>query len=279
MRGINHGLRIFAIWLVASIIAEVLIAIIPWPIPSFSDQAEGVHGTMYVLFYIGAPIFVFVWVLLLYNLVVFRAERGPAFQDVPARPDSGPILWIWAFLSFTIVLFLAGWGTFTLHDITQANGAKLLPIQVIGQQWQWTYRYPTYGGMETKDLFVPVNTPIRFDLTSLDVVHSFWMYEYDIKEDAVPGVSNTAYFLAKRTAVTTNNGRYAVRCNELCGLWHGHMHTRLAVLSRPAFASWAAKQLASEKSSGLLKVLPPYAPVYYPASNANWPSPPQDQSP
>jgi hypothetical protein len=70
-------------------------------------------------------------------------------------------------------------------------------VQVIGQQWQWTYRYPSYGGMETHDLILPVHTPVRFDITSLDVVHSFWIYDYDIKEDAVPGVTNHAYFLAR----------------------------------------------------------------------------------
>jgi len=278
MRGAKHGVRIAAIWIVVTVIVEILIGIIPIPSPVASTQAQGEHQTLYMLFYVAAPIFTFVLVLFAYELVVFRRRRGePA--DVPHRPDSNPILLLWAALSFILVLFLAGWGTFTLHEITTANGPRPLHIQVIGQQWFWTFRYPSYGGMETRDLYAPVNTPIQFDVTSLDVVHSFWIYDYDIKEDAVPGVHNVAYFEATKLGNSTPSGHDWVVCNELCGLWHGHMRTQLHVITKTSFASWANTQEAFEKKIGLLKDLPPYSLVYYPTSNANWPSVPQDQSP
>jgi cytochrome c oxidase subunit 2 len=70
-----------------------------------------------------------------------------------------------------------------------------------------------------------------------------------------------------------------VKCNELCGLWHGYMRNRLYVLTQSGFKSWAQKEYSFEKSVGLLKNLPKYSPVYYPASNSNFPSAPQDQSP
>ncbi|MGH2441766.1 MAG: cytochrome c oxidase subunit II [Chloroflexota bacterium] len=260
----------------ASIIVDLLISIAPIPAPVGSAQALGVHQTLYMLFYVGAPIFVFVWVLLLYNVFVFR--RGAVEGvDVPDHPDNRPVLLIWSALSFVVVIFLAGWGTFTLHEITKANGPHSFPIQVIGQQWEWTFRYPTYGGMETRELYVPVNQPITFNITSLDVVHSLWIYNYDIKEDAVPGVSNIAYMEAEHTGVTTASGKNWIVCNELCGLYHGYMRARLHVVTLAAFKAWAQKTEVAQVASGFLKNLPPYSTTYFP--QPNFPSAPQDQSP
>lgn len=284
----RHLLRIGVIWLVASIIVDVIIGFIPIPSPALSSEAAGAHQTIYMLFYVGGPIFVFVWVLFLYNIIVFRRRAGQPDEERPAPPDSTPILLLWAGLSFLVVIFLAGWGTFTLHEITETPHAavakgvtppKTLDIQVIGQEWYWTFRYPTYGAMETNNLYVPVNTPIHFHVTSLDVVHSLWIYNYGVKEDAVPGVSNDAYLLAKTTGSYTPDGFGWVKCNELCGIRHGYMKTGLYVMTQSAFKSWAAREYAYEKNIGLLKNLPKYKPVYYPASNSNWPSAPQDQSP
>lgn len=295
----RHGIRIASIWVVASAIVELLIAILPIPSPNNSREAVGEHQTVYMLFYVGAPVFVFVLVLLLYSIIVFR--RRPDSDDIePASPpDSTPIMLLWAGISFVIVLFLAGWGTFTLKEITEqphadvalaqapahgkaAKGAPLarpLDVQVIGQEWIWTFRYPSYGGMETRDLMVPVNTPVHLHITSLDVVHSFWSYDYDVKEDAVPGIENTAWLLARNTSGYTPDGQNWVKCNELCGTRHSYMKTGLYVLTQSQFASWASRQERFERSSGVLANLPPYAPVYYPTSNSNWPSAPQDQSP
>jgi len=300
MRRVSHGVRITAIWIIVSAVVEVLIGIIPIPSPVGSSQALGEHQTLYMLFYVGAPVFVFVWVLFVYNLIVFRRQPGVGADDVPDRPDSQPILFIWAAISFVIVLFLAGWGTFTLHEITTvpeaplvsahtlrhgsvtkthtvATRPRLLVIQVVGQQWQWTFRYPSYGGMETNYLEVPVETPVRFDITSLDVVHSFWIYDYDVKEDAVPGVVNEAYFLARHTATSTPDGHNWVICNELCGLWHAKMHAQLKVVDQSRFATWASGQEQFERKIGFLKNLPKYSRVYSPGPV--WPAAPQDQSP
>ncbi|MGH2447755.1 MAG: cytochrome c oxidase subunit II [Chloroflexota bacterium] len=277
MRSANHGVRIAVIWVVVSIIVEILISIAPVPAPSASEQAEGVRQTIYMLLYLGGPIFALIWVLLVYELLTFRRRRGEAEDEPLPRPDSGPVLTLWAGVSFLIVLFLAGWGTFTLKAITEANGPHPFPIQVIGQQWKWTFRYPTYGGMETGDLYVPTSTPIVFRITSLDVVHSFWLYNQDIKEDAVPGVQNIAYMEVHGTGHSLPNGTNWVKCNELCGLWHGYMKTHMNILTKSQFRSWANHQLAYEKSTGFLKYLPPYSATYFPAPN--WPGAPQDQSP
>lgn len=298
----RHGVRIAIIWVVVSVILELLVGVLPIPSPTGSSEALGEHQTVYMLFYVGAPIAAFVCVLLLYSVVNFRLRSGDPTDERPAPPESTPILLLWAGISFVIVLFLAGWGTFTLHEITEqpvmpavfakavhthgqqrkvvtTAAPKVLNVQAIGQEWYWTFRYPSYGGMETRDLYVPVNTPVEFHITSLDVVHSLWIYDYDVKEDAVPGQENIAWMLARHTGSYTDQGTNWVKCNELCGVGHPYMHSPLYVVTPSQFTSWASTQESSERSSGLLKNLPPYAPVYYPSSNSNWPPPPQDQSP
>jgi cytochrome c oxidase subunit 2 len=277
MRTVNHGIRIGIIWLVVTAIVVYFISILPIPSPVQSSEGAGEHQTIYLLFYVAAPIFVFVWVLFAYNIIVFRRRRTDPAEDSPAPPEPNSVLLLWSGISFAVVLFLAGWGTFTLREITEAKSSHPLVIQVIGQQWHWTFRYPSYGGMETRDLVLPVQAPIQFTITSLDVVHSFWIYDYDVKEDAVPGVANTAWLVAKQTGTSTPDGKDWIQCNELCGLWHGYMHARLSVVSQPAFITWARKQRDYERSTGLLAALPKYSDTYFP--KPGWPNAPQDVSP
>ena len=137
---------------------------------------------------------------------------------------------------------------------------KVLPIQVIAQQWEFTYRYPTFGGFETSGLVIPAHTTIAFHVTSLDVIHSFWAYQLEVKADANPDYDNVAY-----TETTGQLGQFTVRCSELCGLWHGAMYDTGRVVSIPAFMSWAT---STEKAlAPATKLLPPFAWTYTPDAN------------
>jgi cytochrome c oxidase subunit 2 len=127
---------------------------------------------------------------------------------------------------------------------------------VLGQQWNWTYRFPAFGGLETAHLELPVGEDIEFHVTSLDIVHSFWAYQLGVKADAVPGVDNIAFVHPRRL------GNFSIRCSELCGLWHGHMFQTGQVVTAVQFASWIALQTRAEAAN--LKYLPPYAPEYFP---------------
>ena len=104
-------------------------------------------------------------------------------------------------------------------------------MQVIGQQWNWTYRFPGYGAVETAHLELPVDSEVEFHVTSLDVTHSFWAYELGVKADAVPGVDNIAFVHTRKL------GTFSIRCAELCGLWHGHMFQTGEVVTPARFGS------------------------------------------
>jgi len=164
-------------------------------------------------------------------------------------------------------LFLAIFGTTELladngagggggPDPVAKPGGSVLPVQVIGQQWEFTYRYPTYGGVETATLVLPAGRQIAFHVTSLDAIHSFWAYELGVKADANPGVDNVAYVRTK------NPSTFQIRCAELCGLWHGYMSDTGRVVSQADFATWIAAR--KKQFAPVMKYLPKYAPSYAP---------------
>jgi cytochrome c oxidase subunit 2 len=150
--------------------------------------------------------------------------------------------------------FASGQAALGTASSATASGNRL-QVQVIGQQWWFTYRYPDFGGVETAHLMLPVNTNIEFHVTSTDVLHSFWAYQLGVKADANPGADNITYVSTVRT------GTFTVRCAELCGIWHGHMaDTTAAVVSQADFTAWIAQQ---QKDDSDIK-LPPYSPIYFP---------------
>jgi cytochrome c oxidase subunit 2 len=268
----HHGWRIVGIWLVLTAISVPLIVLVLGPhLPPgrMSAEAGAQVDANVVLTALLVPIALLVCVIFIYSFAVFRQQGEVIVDGPPLKGHAGAQL-LWIVLTAVIVLALAVWGSYTLIVSSHGSGGgqgpdpianpkgykQALPVQVIGQQWEWTFRYPSYGGFESRDIAIPDHTLVAFHVTSLDVTHSFWAYQLGVKADAVPGVDNIAYVTARRT------GFFQIRCAELCGLWHGHMAKRGRVLSPPAFRAWVAA--AKKKNASIQKYLPPYNHVYVP---------------
>jgi len=268
----HHGWRIVGIWLALTAISVPLIVLVLGPhLPPgrMSADAGAQVDANVVLTALLVPIALLVCVIFIYSFVVFRQHSETIVDGPPLKGHAGAQL-LWIVLTAVIVLALAVWGSYTL--IVSSHGAgggqgpdpianpkgykQALPVQVIGQQWEWTFRYPSLGGFETRDIAIPDHMLVAFHVTSIDVTHSFWAYQLGVKADAVPGVDNIAYVNARKT------GYFQIRCAELCGLWHGHMAKRGRVLSAPAFRAWATA--AKKKNAPIEKYLPPYTDVYFP---------------
>jgi len=219
-----------------------------------------------VLLVVMTPFTVFILAYLLYAVFTFRAD--PAEPERDGAPIRGhmPSQVAWLTTTTIAVLFLAIFGSAELLTSGAGGGqgpkpiakpsGSVLPVQVIAQQWEFTYRYPTYGGVETAQLEIPVDTEIAFHVTSLDAIHSFWAYELGVKADANPGVDNIAYVKSKQTR------DFQIRCAELCGLWHGYMYDTGKVVTHDEFTTWIAQQ--KQLYAGSLKYLPPYSTSYAP---------------
>jgi cytochrome c oxidase subunit II len=272
----NHLRRVVAIWLIASIVITPLIIIFFAPtVPpgQGSVQASGQVLDNTVLFGLSTPIALAVLIFFLYSFIVFRERDSAAVAEGPAiRGHAGVQLW-WMIITTSTVLFLAGYASYrTFVDgagggqgpnpaAVPSGGSNLqnkpLQVQVIAQQWQFTYRFPSYGGVQTSELELPSYRLVKLNVTSLDVVHSFWAYQLGVKADANPNVNNVA-FVKTRGPRTFN-----VRCAELCGVWHGYMFATGRVVSGPQFVTWIKQQQV--KFAPIHKYLPPYNPTYNPA--------------
>jgi cytochrome c oxidase subunit 2 len=267
----RHGRNIAIIWLVATAICEPLTLWVLGPHipPTRVSSATGAQHAVDVAMTCGSvPILLLIWVYFGYAVRNFR-QKGGALVDGPPLRSNSRIVSIWLAVTSFLVLALAVTGTFDLLDNAGAgsgsgsnpltkpgNVANALQVQVIGQQWLWTFRYPSYGGVETQQLEIPAGRQVEFHVTSLDVAHSFWAIELGVKADAIPGADNIA-FVRPYKAMS-----FQIRCAELCGLWHGHMNTTGYVVSPSQFNTWIAA--TEKKYAPVTKQLPPYSTVYYP---------------
>ncbi len=271
----SHLRNFLALWLALTIVLEVVVVVIlghDIPPGSMTNDTRAQHDVIVTLTAIALPVLAMVWSYLGYAAVQFRASAGAAIEDGPPDRGSARLQIAWIAVTACMVLGLAAYGSIDLltgagHSgvgsgegpnplAKPANAGKALQVQVIGQQWVWTFRYPAYGGVETPTLEIPVGTDVEFHVTSLDVVHSFWAIELGVKADAVPGADNVAFVTADRT------GSFQVRCNELCGLFHGHMNTTGNVVAARQFKQWIAGQ--ETRYAAVTKQLPRYSTTYYP---------------
>jgi cytochrome c oxidase subunit 2 len=265
----NHARRFGLIWLVSTLIATPLVVVLLGPIlppGNGSEQASGQATDNTVLLAMATPVLLLVVIYLIYAVVYFRQPSGAVLEGPAVRGDAR-IQTTWIIVTSTLVLSLAVYGTVRLladngagsgsgpTPLTVPKGPKL-PVQVIGQQWAFTYRYPTYGGLEVPHLVLPVNQTVELHVTSLDVIHSFWARQLAVKADANPQVDNVAF--VKPTHVQT----FEVRCAELCGIWHGEMFDLGHVVSGPEFQRWIRRAQATYAPA--TKLLPPYSTTYQP---------------
>jgi cytochrome c oxidase subunit 2 len=218
-----------------------------------------------VLTSVVTPVVVLVVVFLGYSLVVFR-NRDATLADGPPLREQPTVQLVWIVTTMLTVLALAAFGTYELllngagggqgPDPAAIPGGSKLQVQVIGQQWEFTYRYPSYGGVETPHLVLPADTQVELHVTSLDAVHSFWAFALGIKADANPGVDNVAYLKTKGPRT------FHIQCAELCGLWHGYMFDTGRIVPASQFTSWIKQQQVA--FAPIAKYLPPFAKEYLP---------------
>jgi len=289
----NHLRRILVITLVLSIAADLLYWFLVGPHVPPGTMTTSAHDDQIdfnILMVIALPVLIGVWVFMGYTIANWSSKRANV-----AEPKGGPaarsnmkaqVLWIT--ITTVVVLFLAGFGIVELiigngsgggegpNPVWEPAGAaqaetaaltsaaswapgKVLVVQVIAQQWKFTYRYPQFGGFETQQLILPNNTTIAFNVTSLDVIHSFWAYQLEVKADANPQENNVAFTTTKQL------GNFTVRCSELCGIWHGAMFDYGKVETPTNFSSWAATTESANAAN--TADLPAFAWTYVPDAN------------
>ncbi len=195
-----------------------------------STLAPRVNALFYAL--CGVSAFLVLVLVVLNVTLLIRYRRGSSAKRGPLPFNSLKVEAGW--ISATLVIFLGFffWGAWVYLDQERPpKGAY--EINVIGRQWMWDIRHPN-GRREFDELHVPVNTPIRLLLSSEDVIHSFFVPAFRVKQDAVPGKIVSAWFEATRP------GTYHLFCTQYCGTEHANMTGRVVVMEPDAYAQWLA---------------------------------------
>jgi cytochrome c oxidase subunit 2 len=234
---VNDFVVVAILWTVLTVAGEFLAQ---WWINSFPVLAsvEGLvvdEGFAFVLRTV-VPIFAFCVALMLNAAISYRARDGDA--DPGGSRENRAFSWTWVAVSLVVnVVFLFHPGISGLEEIFGSNRSDLL-VRVHSKQWSWTFTYPKYK-VSVKDLLVlPAGKRVRFEITSEDVLHSFWVPAFRLKMDAVPGRTTLLFITPTRPIATGDDLNVRVQCAELCGAGHGGMRAAVRVMKPEAFEKW-----------------------------------------
>jgi cytochrome c oxidase subunit 2 len=235
----RHVWIALAVWTVLSILGIVLVAGLQI-IPVIASREAAIENSAFVLLTVLAvPVLMFVVVGLAYSAIWFRAAGDEA--DGPPIHGHRGFQTAWLGISFALVVGLFGYGAVGLVDIRGAQHADF-EVRVSAEQWAWHFQYPS-AGVVSKELHIPVGERVHLIINSDDVIHSFWVPAFGIKQDAVPGRTTQIYVTA------TVAGTYPGLCAELCGLGHTDMRFTTVVSDRSALEAWLRQSMPSPAGS------------------------------
>lgn len=208
-----------------------LSALFDWSPPDASTLASRVDAVFWTLTAVSGLLVVGLIAANLYFLIKYR-RGSPARRDpLPFAPWKIEATWI----TGTTLGFLAFffWGARIYLD-EERPPANAYEINVVGRQWMWDVRHPN-GRREFDELHVPLDEPVRLVLSSEDVIHSFFVPAFRVKQDIVPGKIVSLWFQATKTGV------YSLFCTQYCGTKHAAMIGRVVVLAPEDYARWLAR--------------------------------------
>jgi cytochrome c oxidase subunit 2 len=223
------------------VVGTVLVAGIQ-VIPVIASREAQIENSAFVLLTVlSVPVLMFVVVGLAYSAMRFRADGDEG--DGPPIHGSRGFQGVWLGISFALVIGLFGYGAVGLVDIRGVRSADF-EVRVFAEQWAWRFEYPA-AGVVSKELHIPVGERVHLVINSSDVIHSFWVPAFGVKQDAVPGRPTEVYLTA------TVAGTYPGMCAELCGFGHTDMRFTTVVSERVALETWLSEQpTASPSASG-----------------------------
>ena len=246
--------------LVAAVVAMLALPAHAWgglltPEAGPTQNAKDIATLYKIVLVAGLVVIGFVWAILFYSLIRFRARRG---RRAPQISGNTPLEIGWTVSASVIVIGIVIVTYIYLDDITDPlpsgpesvaeargkfadinqpppPGGESLDIQVSGQQYLWRFQYPNQA-VSFQEMVVPRDTTVVLTIKANDVVHSWWIPALGGKVDAVPGYENKTWFKA------TETGTFEGQCAELCGVNHYAMTARVTVVEPREYAAWVERQ-------------------------------------
>jgi len=191
-----------------------------------SSFIESVDGVFLFTIIVSVFFLVLITALMIGFVIKYNRKKNPKAVNIKENTKL-EILWTAIPTILVLIMFWYGWiGYLDMVNVPE----DAMPIDVTAQMWSWKFKYS--NGAETDSLYVPVNQPVKLNLKSTDVSHSFFVPAFRIKKDVYPGTERVVWFNA------TEIGKYDIACAEYCGLNHSYMYSKIHVLSQEDFDSW-----------------------------------------
>ena len=234
--------QMITVGVIASILGIAAGLLINWFPPASSTQADEIDTLWDVLIIASVPVFVLVTTVIGFSILNFRMRPGEEHLDGPPIHGNTRLEVIWTAVPAILIVGLVTYSYVVLRDIEKAPalaaGQKERVVRVFGEQFAWTFEYNEGGRrFTTAQLYLPAGESVKFQVQSKDVIHDFWVPDFRLKIDAVPGITTSYRVTPKTTAV----GPHQIVCAELCGLGHAFMRQTAHVMTKPQFAAWVQR--------------------------------------
>jgi cytochrome c oxidase subunit 2 len=220
-----------------------------------SDLNTSIDALWDRLLFWGTIVFVFVEAGLIFTIIKFRKRPG----GPPAKQIHGnaALEITWTVIPALILLLIAIPTVKTIFQTQAPAPAGALTVEVIGHQWWWEIRYPEYNIVTANEIYIPTGRPANFVLTTVDVIHSFWIPQLGGKRDLVTNRTNYLWFTPNADLGTQAFNGF---CTEYCGTSHANMRIRMFTVSPEEFESWARHQatIAQPRQADSARTTPGY---------------------
>ena len=235
-------LQLVVIGVIAGAIAGAVAYFVPWLPKPATLEAERIDWVFWFVTIICIVIFALVSAVIVYSVIKFRVPPDDDTDGPPIHGHTGlEILW-----TAVPALLVTAIGVFSAIVLAKNDnlGKHPLHIDVIAQQFAWSFKYPESNGLASTELRLPVHRSVQLRIRALDVLHSFWVPQFGQKQDAVPGQVTTLHITPTRV------GRFPIKCTELCGLGHAFMRATAIVMPAAEYDAWASKQGQAQSTGG-----------------------------
>ncbi|MGH7709459.1 MAG: cytochrome c oxidase subunit II [Vulcanimicrobiaceae bacterium] len=193
---------------------------------------------------IGNALFVYVCGYLVYFCIVWRHRATDPPDALGIQVEDNHLLELWWTIVPIILVAAVGAYAVSIWWGLQTSPANAMTVEAVGHQFKFEFRYPKLKDSVYDQLNVPVDTNVTVEITSADVLHSFWVPSVRMKLDMVPGLVQSMRFTPTRI------GTYRIACAEFCGANHAHMHGTFVVQSKADFSRWLAATAKSQSAMG-----------------------------
>jgi cytochrome c oxidase subunit 2 len=247
----RHILPLAAIMLVVGIVTFGVIFLIPWLPTEASAEAVRTNQLIWFETIISGVIFTIVCSFVVYSAWAFRAKEGDE-SDGPPSHGNTKLEIVWTAIPVILIAAVAGWSVVVVNRNETAQKVQDV-VHVKAWQYAWEFDYPSLG-ISSGDLHVPEGTQVKVNINSFDVIHGFWVPQFALQMDAVPGITTHLLFTPNKV------GTWYVICNELCGEGHAQMRARIIIQTPADYAAWAAQAQAQAKAAAASSSTPPASP-------------------